>query len=92
MDTYKGTISGSASVTVQYYKDKGSSPNAFTGGTLASSPSGFTTAKLIPNPKSGSKKMHTIQLRITSSGSGSVGFKDFELHDLSIVYREKTIK
>ena len=90
--TYKGTISSSASVTVQYYKDKGSSPNAFTGGTLASSASGFTTAKLIPNPKSGSKKMHTIQLRITSSGSGGVGFKDFELHDLSIVYREKTIK
>ena len=91
--TYKGTVNGSSEkISVNYYKDKGSTPNGFTGADLATSPSGYTTAKLIPNPKTNSKKLNTMQLRIFSSGTNSNAFKDFELHDISIVYREKSVK
>ena len=90
--TYKGTMSGARKVSVEYFADKQSSAIAVNPSDLTTSPSGFTTIKVVPTPKSSGRKVHTIQVRIKSSGDDGLAFRNFELHDISIIYREKSIK
>ena len=92
--TYKGTMSDGTSngkTTVKYYPNKSSNAIALTGGDLATTGS-YITAKLTPNPKTGGRSVHSIQIAIDSTGAGGVGYNDFELHDISIVYKEKSLK
>ena len=88
--TYKGTTasSGSQSVVASYYANKSTTPTALKNGTLTSSASGYTTVQLIPNPKTGGRSVFSIQLQLASVA----GYKDIEIHDISIVYREKSLK
>ena len=92
--TYKGTMSDGTSngkTTVKYYPNKSSNAVALTGGDLATTGS-YITAKLTPNPKTGGRSVHSIQIAIDSTGASGVGYNDFELHDISIVYKEKSLK
>ena len=90
--TYKGTMAAAGQVKVSYFPNKSSTAVNLVNGTLATSPSGYTTIKLTPNPKTSGRSVHTIQIRVYSAGTGGVGYRDFELHDISIVYREKSLK
>ena len=90
--TYKGTMSGARKVSVEYFADKQSNAIAVNPSDLTTSPSGFTTIKVVPTPKSSGRKVHTIQVRIKSSGDDGLALRNFELHDVSIIYREKSIK
>jgi len=90
--TYKGTMSGTRKVSFEYFADKQSVAIAVDPSDLTTSPSGYNTIKLTPNPKSSGRNVHTIQLRIKSSGDNGLAFRNFELHDISVIYREKSIK
>jgi len=90
--TYKGTMSGTRKVSFEYFVDKQSVAIAVDPSDLTTSPSGYNTIKLTPNPKSSGRNVHTIQLRIKSSGDNGLAFRNFELHDISVIYKEKSIK
>ena len=89
--TYKGTMDSTKKVVVEYFADKSSTPVALSPSELSSSANGFTTIKLTPSPKSGGRRVHSIQVRIKSAGNDGASY-DFELHDISVIYREKSIK
>ena len=86
--TYKATTSQSNAIVASYYPNKSTIPVALTNGTLASSPSGYTTVQLIPNPKTGGRSVFSIQLQIASTSAA----RDIEIHDISIVYKEKSLR
>ena len=78
-------------------KVKGSSVAAGTASNVPSSAT-FTQTELIPNPSSSANKpnkIYSIKFKVSSEQS-SGGTKDrvdgFELNDLSIVFRTKSIK
>jgi len=86
--TYKATTDESNAIVASYYPNKSTIPVALTNGTLASSPSGYTTVQLIPNPKTGGRSVFSIQLQIASTSAA----RDIEIHDISIVYKEKSLR
>ena len=92
--TYKGTMGtgNNPVVKVRYFPNKSSSAVDLTNGVLANSASGHTTIRLTPNPKTSGRSLNTIQLQVYSVGSSDLAYRDFELHDISIVYREKSLK
>ena len=85
------------STTFHAMKTKGASDAAGTATNIASSTS-FTQAELIPNPTSSANKpnkVYSIKFKIcsepTSGGTGQT-VDGFELNDISIIYRVKSIK
>tara|TARA_R110002020_G_scaffold401570_1_gene611807 strand:- start:655 stop:2205 length:1551 start_codon:yes stop_codon:yes gene_type:complete len=92
--TYKSTTNGSSNpqVGVKYFKNKSTSATNLTNGDLADTSGGYSTVKLVPNPKTGGRSLNTIQLRFYGIGTNDLAFKDFELHDISIIYKEKSLK
>jgi len=86
--TYKGSTDANKSIVVQCFFNKSSSPITLTNGTLATSSTGFTTVELIPDPKSDGKSVFTMQLQILSN----LAYTNFELHDISIIYQEKSLR
>jgi hypothetical protein len=80
--THKGT---GTRPTVTYYTNGGTTEYGFTG-SLASS-SVWTRGELVPDTASEAKSIYSCQLKF----AGSTG-SDFEINDISFIYRTKGIK
>ena len=85
--SYKGTVGG---MDIKYRKDGGSSNNDLTG-TWVNSTSDIKTLSFVPTVKANAKDCHSIKLVFNSTEATNVG-ADFEIHDISIVYRGRKVK
>ena len=76
--------------SIAYKKDGGSSNNDLTG-TWVNSTSDIKTLSFVPTVKANAKDCHSIKLVFNSTEATNVG-ADFEIHDISIVYRGRKVK
>ena len=72
------------------YRTNGSSSNNSMVGTFPIATTNVVTREFTPQTKSNAKSLHSLQIIFNDAESNIP--MNFELHDISIVYRERKVK
>jgi hypothetical protein len=87
--SYKGTP---GSMDIKYRTNGESTPTkSFTNNDSWGASGSVKTISFVPSTKSEAKDIHSLKLLFNDSGATNVGM-NFELHDISIVYRARKVK